>query len=140
MLLGVQPRIVDIYASEMALLRVSQHNLRVDSKEMCSLPRVISDLRWEIQKWQALRRQWGSPYSGAQIEAKIKKLEEDLEKHSSLTVHPTASLPRGMIARIALRLLGGRAARYVSDVVCRHPACMQISKLAALKSEHTPSR
>ena len=76
---------------------------------------------------------------GAQIEAEIEKLEVELAKFSSLTVVPTGHLPRGMIARISLRLLGGTAAHYASDIMCRYPECTQMSSLAALKSEHTPS-
>ena len=139
MLLGVRPGFVDIYHTELVVMRESQRILRMDTKTLRSLAAVQSHIRWEIQRWQALQPPWGSPNSGARIEAEIKRLEEELAKYSSLTVHPTAYLPRGMIARIALRLLGGPAANYVDDVMCGYPACRQMSNLAALKSEHTPS-
>ena len=90
---------------------------------MKCLTTVKNDLRsGEIQgrktQLQALQyHQWGSPHAGALIEAEISKLEVQLAKFSSLTVAPTAHFPRGMIARIALRLLGGPAANHASTVM-----------------------
>ena len=143
MLLGVPPGLFEVYHTELAVLRQSQHNLRVDATEVKCLTEVKNELRREIadrrMQLQGLKSQWGSPHSGAQIEAEIEKLEVELAKFPSLTVVPTGHFPRGMIARISLRLLGGTAAHYASDIMCRYPECTQMSSLAALKSEHTPS-
>ena len=49
---------------------------------------------------------------------------------TSLAVAPTAHLPRGMIARIALRLLGGPAAQHTNYVMCGFHECTQIANLA----------
>ena len=73
------------------------------------------------------------------MQAEIEKLEAELVKMKLLTVAPSPHLPRGMIAGISLRLLGGTAAHHASHEVCRYPGCLQISSLAALKSEHAPS-
>ena len=73
------------------------------------------------------------------MQADIDKLEAALAEYKLLTAAPSVHLPRGMIARVSLRLLGGTAANHASHVMCRYPECLQISSLAALKSEHAPS-
>ena len=138
---GVRDGLLDIYHSESEAKRKSQHNLRVDyATRLNSLPVVKNELQKEIENrrhW--LKSQQSSPHSGAQMQADIDKLEAELAQYKLLTAAPSVHLPRGMIARVSLRLLGGTAANHVSHVMCRYPECREISSLAALKSEHAPS-
>ena len=130
--------LLEIYHSESKVMRESQQNLRTDATQVKSLTDVKKHLKRKIEdqkQWQ----QRSSPHSGAQMHAEIEKLEEELVHFKLLTVAPSPYLPRGMIATISLRLLGGPAAHHASHEVCRYPGCLQISSLAALKSEHTPS-
>ena len=99
---------------------------------MKSLTTVKDEIKQELaqcrKRLQALQSQPGSPTSGAQIEATIHELEVKLSQFASLTVAPIGHLPRGMVARIALHFVGGEAKRYVSNVMCLHPGCQQMSK------------
>ena len=112
-----------------------------------SIPQVKADLNEQLH---ALRRQLGSPSSGAHhvvgtppsgaddIKGKIDDLEKQLVKLSRFSDKtPTAHMPRGMIARISLRMVGGSAVHYASDVMCRGPDCTVVENLAALQSDHT---
>ena len=131
---GVRDGLLDIYHSESEVKRKSQHNLREVS------PLVKNDLQKEIENrrhW--LKSQRSSPHSGAEMQADIDKLEAALAEYKLLTAAPSVHLPRGMIARVSLRLLGGTAANHAIHVMCRYPECREISSLAALKSEHAPS-
>ena len=120
------------------MLRGSHQNLHGDATLLKSLTDVKNDLKREIEACR-LKSELSSPDSGVQMRAKIEPLELELAKMKLLTVAPSVHLPRGMIARISLRFLGGPAAQHASDVMCRYPRCYQVLSLAALKSEHAPS-
>ena len=119
-----------------ASLTPTQHNLRVDATQVKSLTTVRHDLSCKIQErkrqLQALQSRWGSPYSGdlALTDPELELWEVELERYTSLAVAPTAHLPRGMIARIALRLLGGPAAQHTNYAMCGFHECAQIANLA----------
>ncbi len=141
MLFGVSPVLLDIYQSESQVMRESQQNLRMDATQVKTLTDVKHNLKREIKHQQVLqqRRQRSSPDSGAQMQAEIERLEAELREIKLLTVPPSSHLPRGMVARVSLRILGGTAAHHTCHTVCWYPRCFSISRLAALTSEHAPS-
>ena len=141
MLFGVLPGLLDIYQSESKVMRESQQNLRMDATQVKSLTDVKHNLKREIEHQKELQ-QWqqrSSPHSGAQMQAEIEQLEAELDRVKLLTVPPSSHVPRGMVARVSLRILGGTAAHHTCHEVCRYPRCFSISRLAALTSEHAPS-
>ena len=134
MLLGVRPGFLEAYHTELAILRLSQCYLRADAVTVTCLTQVKHDLKQEIadltkQLRNALR---GSPNSGAQaqLQAQIVQKEKELARYSALIVAPSAHLPRGIVARIALHMLGGTAANYVSDVMRGQDGCPEMANLA----------
>jgi hypothetical protein len=139
LLFGVLPGLLDIYQSESkVMMRESQQNLRMDATQVKSLTDVKKHLKRKIEdqkQWQ----QRSSPHSGAQMQAEIEQLEAELDRVKLLTVPPSSHVPRGMVARVSLRILGGTAAHHTCHEVCRYPRCFSISRLAALTSEHAPS-
>ena len=131
LLLGIPsdfPSFLAVYHSEMVVLRESQHNLRADAVTARPLPQLKDDLKNEIAEHKS-QLKWSSPHSGAKMD-KIKRLEEELAKYTSLPTAPSAYLPRGTVARISLRLLGGPAAHHASHIICHYPECQEILHLA----------
>ncbi len=122
---------------ELELMRVCQRNLREDYDTKVSLTQIKRETRERLER---LKKQAAEFYSTPDsTQADIRVLELEMKHLQKVTAPPNKYIPRGMVARLALRLLGGPAAKHVGQVVCVITGCQQISNLAALKSEHTPS-
>ena len=126
LMFGYRQGLLEAYHSEAAVQRTSQRLLRDDRKRK----KVLSEVKdGYVQELMQLKGS-GSPFSGAQNQARITHLENRLHNFSRLTKSPSKYLPRGMIARISLLLMGGPAAHWASDVMCSNPDCQEISGLA----------
>ena len=106
LMFGYRQGLLEAYHSEAAVQRTSQRLLRDDRKRKKVLSEVKDDYVHELMQLKGHLAS-GSPSSGAQRQARITHLENRLDNFGRLTKAPSKYLPRGMIARISLRLMGG---------------------------------
>ena len=139
---GVHEQLFVAYHAELAVQRESQRNIRDDYADgMRSVACAKRDLERDLEYQKRLMQR--SPTPGAYfdwwvVEAEIQRLQRDWKLLCRHTVAPPKHLPRGLIARISLRLLPEYQAHY-NDTMCSRHDCMEHEQLTALKSEHTLS-